>query len=68
MTVYELDRDQLIELKTMYLTGKNSEVGEGDSWEKIAAVDDLITDKEIFERYDGYTFGNDDFFCSVGRE
>jgi len=67
MTVQELDRDQLIELKQMYLTEKKSEVGEGDSWEEIAAVDDLITDKEIFERYGGYTFGNDDFFCSVGR-
>jgi hypothetical protein len=68
MTVQELDRDQLIELKQMYLTEKNLEVGEGDSWEEVAAVDDVISDKEIFERYEGYTFTNDDFFCTVGRE
>jgi hypothetical protein len=68
MTVQELDRDQLIELKQMYLTEKNLEVGECDSWEEVAAVDDLITDKEIFERYDGYTFNDDDFFCTVGKD
>jgi hypothetical protein len=42
-------------------------VGEETSWAEIAAVDDVISDKEIFTRYDGYTFSNDDFFCSVGR-
>jgi hypothetical protein len=68
MTVRELDRDQFIELKQMYLTEKNSEVGEETSWGEIAAVDDVISDKEIYDRYDGYTFSNDDFFCSVGRE
>jgi hypothetical protein len=67
MTVRELDRGQLIELKSMYLTEKNSEVGEETSWGEIAAVDDVISDKEIYDRYDGYTFNNDDFFCSVGR-
>jgi hypothetical protein len=68
MTVQELDREQLIELKSMYLTEKNSEVGEETSWAEIAAIDDVISDKEIYDRYDGYTFSNDDFFCSVGRE
>jgi hypothetical protein len=68
MTVYELNRDQLIELKQAYITEKNDEVGEGTSWAEIAAVDDVISDKEIFERYEGYTFTNDDFYCTVGRE
>jgi hypothetical protein len=68
MTVQELDRDQLIELKQAYITEKNDEVGEGTSWGELADADDIISDKEIFVRYDGYTFTNDDFFCSVGRE
>jgi hypothetical protein len=68
MTVQELDRDQLIELKQMYLTEKGEEVGDGTSWSEYADADDIISDKEIFERYEGYTFTNDDFFCTVGRE
>jgi hypothetical protein len=68
MTVQELDREQLIELKQAYITEKNDEVGEGTSWGELADADDIISDKEIFVRYDGYTFTNDDFFCSVGRE
>jgi hypothetical protein len=68
MTVQELDREQLIELKQAYITEKNDEVGEGTSWGELADADDIISDKEIFARYDGYTFTNDDFFCSVGRE
>lgn len=67
MTVQELDRDQLIELKQMYLTEIGEEEGDGTSWGEYADADDIISDKEIFERYDGYTFSNDDFFCSVGR-
>jgi hypothetical protein len=56
MTVQELDRGQLIELKSMYLNEKNAEVGEETSWAEIAAVDDVISDKEIYDRYDGYTY------------
>jgi hypothetical protein len=67
MTVRELDRGQLIELKQAYITEKNDEVGQGTSWGELADADDIISDKEIFDRYDGYTFSNDDFFCSVGR-
>jgi hypothetical protein len=68
MNVYELNRDQLIELKQIYLTEKGEEVGDGTSWSEYADVDDIISDKEIFERYDGYTFSNDDFFCTAGKD
>lgn len=68
MTVQELDRDQLIELKQAYITEKNDEVGEGTSWGELADTDELISDKEIYAAYECYDFVNDDFFCSAGRE
>ena len=68
MTVHELDHDQLIELKQAYITEKNDEVGQGTSWGELADVDELISDKEIFVAYECYSFSNDDFFCTAGRE
>ena len=68
MTVQELNRDQLIELKQAYITAKNDEVGEGTSWGELVDADELISDKEIFAAYDCYDFGNDDFFCTAGKE
>jgi hypothetical protein len=68
MTVYELSRDQLIELKQAYITEKNDEVGEGTSWGELADADELVDDKEIFAAYECYDFVNDDFFCTAGRE
>lgn len=68
MTVQELSRDQLIELKQAYITEKNDEVGEGTSWGELADADELISDKEIFAAYECYSFSNDDFFCTAGRE
>lgn len=68
MTVQELNRDQLIELKQAYITEKNDEVGEGTSWGELADADELVSDKEIFAAYECYDFGNDDFFCTAGRE
>lgn len=68
MTVRELDRDQLIELKQHYIDEKNQEVGQGTSWGELADADELISDKEIYAAYECYDFVNDDFFCSAGRE
>ena len=68
MTVQELDRDQLIELKQHYIDEKNQEVGQGTSWGELADADELISDKEIYAAYECYSFSNDDFLCSFGRE
>lgn len=68
MTVQELNRDQLIELKQHYIDEKNQEVGQGTSWGELADADELISDKEIYAAYECYDFVNDDFFCSAGRE
>ena len=68
MTVRELNRDQLIELKQAYLTQKLDEQGEGISYGELAEADELVSDAEIFEEYAGTDFVPDDFTCSAGQE
>ena len=65
MTVNELTRDQLVELKGNYFT----ELHNGNvSYGELAIIDDLVSDETIFEEYGGYVFSNDDFFCTAGQE
>ena len=68
MRVYDLNRDQLTELKQNYLTQKLDEQGDGISYEELAFIDDYVSDEEIFEEYAGTEFVNDDFACSAGQE
>ena len=68
MTVYELNRDQLEELKANYLMEKTDERGESPSWGDLADADNIISDHEIFAVYDGTEFSNDDFSCSAGQD
>ncbi len=58
MKVSELGRTQLIELKERYYMSKNENVSYGE----LADIDNIITDKEIFEQYEGIEFVEDDFF------
>lgn len=71
MTVTELTRDQLIQLKQNYMieladSGEFSEVMGVDydapSWGELAWADDIIPDHVIFEHYAGTDFVEDDFF------
>ena len=64
MTVYDLNREQLNELKQSYLcqlvdTGDIDEIAYGDLIES-----ENIPDEIIFDHYNGITFTEDDFFCS----
>lgn len=77
MTVRELSRDQLEELKNSYMgqladEGVFAEVMGVDydepSCEDVACADERIPDEVIFEHYDGIDFTPDDFFCSAGEE
>ena len=69
MTVYELSRDQIEELKISYLDQHLNEVeGRCISYGEMFEIDSLIDDSTIFENYGHYDFCNDDFFCSMGRE
>lgn len=59
MTVYDLNRDQLIELKQRYLADA---AGRDLSYGELADADSLVTDEEIYNYYAGTEFVVDDFF------
>lgn len=59
MTVEELSKSQLTELKQRYYTEKLGD--EGVSYGELANIDNLVTDKEVFDYYEGFSFSEDDF-------
>lgn len=66
MTVYDLNREQLDELKHNYFwdyIDYNTEENDDDPTEY--GYPENIPDDVIFDKYDGITFTNDDFFCSI---
>ena len=76
MTVQDLNRKQLTELKLSYYSalvceGIFAEIMNVDidepSYEMMANVDKYVSDEFIYEHYDGYSFTEDDFFCSAER-
>ena len=64
MTVYELNKDELIELKQRYYIQNNTVC----SYNDLSSVDTLVKDKEIFEEYRNVTFTKEDFFCNSDSE
>lgn len=67
MTVRELNKKQLNELKEAYVTqladcGEDEDVI-GISYAELADAAE-IPDEIIFNHYNGIIFTNDDFFCS----
>lgn len=71
MTVYELSREQLNELKENYFWSDDyipccyKHWNTGDYVPVLFPHD--IPDDIIFNIYDGITFVNDDFCCSMGK-
>ena len=65
MTVRELSRDQLNELKQAY-AAQLAETGEEISYVELVESTE-IPDDVIFNHYDGILFTDDDFFCSCGK-
>lgn len=63
MTVRELNRDQLIELKEQYLIEK---YGGDTSYYDLSLADSTVPDGTIYAHYAGYEFSPDDFACSSG--
>ena len=69
MTVYDLSRDQLVELKQNHLEEYlkhyadpiNDEIG----WADLMRADEIVPDEVIFELYEDTIFTDDDFFCSA---
>lgn len=62
MSVEELNRDQLIQLKQNMLMERMDEEGETPSWGELAEVDSIITDEEVQQEYAGTDFVTDDFW------
>ncbi len=68
MTVKQLNRDMLIELKERYLMDKLDETeNRTPSWGELADADETVSDETIYEEYGCYDFGVDDFFCTAGQ-
>ena len=64
MTVNQLSRKELEELKVDYLLSHSESV----SWGEIASADNLVSDETIKEEYAGTHFVPDDFFCNQSGE
>lgn len=69
LTVYDLNPEQMLELKQGYLTQMLDETeGRSPSWDELACADEIIDDQLIFDACAGTGFSNDDFVCSAGME
>ena len=60
MTVRELNRDEITELKVNLYSQKH---GDTISYLEINNIDELVPDEEVFEEAAGCDFSKDDFFC-----
>ena len=65
MKVTELTRDELTELKTRYYSDLLDRRGETPSYGELSAIDELVTDEEIYEEYADVDFVKDDFFGNM---
>ena len=65
MTVYDLNRDQLTELKQRYYA---EATGRDLSYEELANIDFYVTDYDVQHEYADTYFTNDDFFCTAGQD
>lgn len=61
MTVQELNRDEIAELKVNLYSQKH---GNTISYSEINNIDELVSDEEVFEEAAGCDFSKDDFFCN----
>lgn len=67
MTVRQLNRDQLTELKQRMVSDEIYDTeGRTASYGELAEAES-VPDEKVFERYEGIRFSNDDFFCTAGK-
>lgn len=66
MTVRQLNRDQLTELKQRMVSDEIYESeGRTPSYGELAEAES-VPDEKVFEKYEGVEFSNDDF-CTAGK-
>lgn len=61
MTIRELTPVQLTQVKQNYYTQKQIEKGESVSYGELAQINELVSDAEIYEEFEGVSFVPDDF-------
>ena len=67
MTVRQLNRDQLTELKQRMVSDEIYESeGRTPSYGELVEAES-VPDEKVFEKYDGIDFVQDDFFCTAGK-
>ena len=73
MTVRELSREELIELKENYMIKLSDENRYAErfgvdwntpSYGELYKADDLVSDDEVFDEYGGVDFTSEDFYCN----
>ncbi len=63
MSVRDLNREQLQQLKIRYLDELlYKEEKRNISYGEMANIDEIVTDEEVYNEYDIYTFVEEDFF------
>lgn len=62
MTVQDLNREQLQQVKVNYYTNDCNEPDGPLSYGEILDIDNIISDREVCEAYAGIDFVEDDFF------
>lgn len=64
MRLDDLNESQKLELKQHVLTARNDGRGEGTSYDELARADELVSDDDLRDFYEGTEFSEDDFTCS----
>ena len=68
MTLYELNEDQIHELKEALLCQIYDEMLDASpSWGELANADEIISAGLLVAFYDETEFSNDDFCCTCGK-
>ena len=62
MTVQDLNREQLQQVKVNYYTNDCNEPNGPLSYGEILDIDNIVSDEEVYEAYAGVDFVEDDFF------
>lgn len=57
MTVYELTKDQMYELKQSHLCERDENI----SYDKLLDADIIVSDEEIYSKYGNVEFSENDF-------
>lgn len=69
LTVYDLNPEQMIELKQVYLTQMLDETeGRFPGWDELACADEIVDNRLIFDAYANTVFSSEDFMCSAELE